>query len=110
MSTFTWLAEYGASQDITPKVNTAKFGDGYEQRTRNGINTKPREWSLTFNKVSSEIDKIETFLSNRGGVESFDWTPPRGSSGKWLCSSWQRSIPSPAYDSLTCKFSEVFGE
>lgn len=110
MATFTWLPEYGADVEVKPKVNRAVFGDGYEQRVRDGINTKARSWSLTFMKTSSDIDSIDAFLSNEAGAGSFDWTPPKGSAGKWVCDSWKRGVPNPAYDTLTATFREVFGE
>ena len=110
MATFTWLPEYGASVDLKPKVNRAVFGDGYEQRIRDGINAKIRAWNITFMKSSADIDTIEAFLSNEAGAGSFDWTPPRGAIGKWVCDSWKRDIPNPAFDTLTATFREVFGE
>lgn len=110
MATFTWRPDYGATNEVKPKVFRVDFGDGYEQRIANGINTKPRMWSLVFTKTKANIDDIEAFLEDRGAVESFDWTPPRGSAGKWICDSWKRGIPNAGYDTLTASFREVFGE
>ena len=110
MATFTWTPEYNASVDTKPSVIRAKFGEGYEQRMQDGINNRPREWSLSFMKTAADIDTIEAFLANEAGSGSFDWTPPRGSTGKWVCDTWKRGVPNPAYDTLTCTFREVFGE
>jgi len=110
MSTFTWTVDYGANNEVKPNVLKAVFGEGYEQRTSNGINTMPRSWTLGFTKSPSDIDAIEAFLETAAGVTSFDWTPPRGSSGKWLCEEWKRGIPNAAFDTLDAKFREVFGE
>lgn len=110
MSTFTWIPEYGANQEVKPRLFKASFGDGYEQRSLAGINTRPRIWSLTFRKISTELDDIEDFLVARGGVESFDWTPPRGAAGKFVCEEWTRGVPDSAYDTLRATFREVFGE
>lgn len=110
MATFTWIPEYGAALDVKPAVIRAKFGEGYEQRMQDGINNKPREWSLTFVKTPSEVDNIEAFLAAEAGASSFDWTPQRGIAGKWVCDSWKRTATNPAYDTLTCSFREVFGE
>lgn len=110
MPTFTWLPEYGADVEIKPKVNRAVFGDGYEQRVRDGINTKARTWNLTFMKSASDIDLIDSFLSNEAGAGSFDWIPPRGATGKWVCDTWKRGISNPGYETITTTFREVFGE
>lgn len=108
MPTFTWIANYGASNEVKPKVLKSQFGDGYEQRVGDGLNTLPRSWSLTFTDIESEIDTIEDFLITQGGVASFDWTPPRGLVGKWICDTWKRDISNPAYDSISTTFREVF--
>lgn len=110
MSVFTWIPEYGPSLEITPKVIRATFGDGYEQRTADGINNKARSWTLTFKKIPTEITDIENFLIARGSVESFTWVPPRGSTGVWVCDKWQRGVPDAGYDTISATFREVFGE
>jgi phage-related protein len=109
MSTFTFCPAYGAVQTVEPKVRTISFGDGYQQLARFGINTQPRSWSLTFrHKKETEADQIEDFLIARAGVESFDWTPPSGASGKWICRSWSRSIDSVGIYTISTNFEEVF--
>jgi len=58
-------------------VNAAKFGDGYEARVALGLNHIARRWVLTFdNRPNASAGAIEEFLTERGAVESFDWTPP----------------------------------
>jgi phage-related protein len=108
--TFTYVPNYGASQDIQPRVKSAKFGDGYEQRFNDGINSLAQVWSLSFsNRVFSEINSIEDFLKARAGVEYFEWTPPRQTTPiKVICRQWQRQISFATSDSLTAKFEQVF--
>jgi phage-related protein len=109
MATFTYIASYGASVAKQPKVRAISFGDGYEQRATFGINTTPRAWNLNFNgKTGTEADAIESFLSARNAVESFDWTPPTGSAGKWICRSWVRSIAEVDCYDISATFEEVF--
>jgi hypothetical protein len=45
MSTFTDIPG-SAALTTKPRVRTAMFGDGYEQRLADGINNAPRAWSL----------------------------------------------------------------
>jgi phage-related protein len=77
MSTFTWPVDSNATVSKKPRVNNIKFGDGYEQRTSYGLNTNLQNWDLSFaNREETEANEIDDFLTARGGVESFDWTPP----------------------------------
>lgn len=109
MATFTYIASYGASVRKEPKVRTVSFGDGYEQRLAYGINTSPREWNLDFNgKTTAEADLIDAFLTARNAVENFDWTPPTGSAGKWVCRAWTRSIADINCHNISATFTEVF--
>lgn len=108
MATFTYIPSYSVELEVTPRVRVAKFGDGYEQRTADGLNTLPRRWSLRFVRHDSDLDAVESFLVARGGVEAFDWTPPKGAAGKWVCREWRRSLTQPNYGEITCTFEEVW--
>lgn len=77
MATFTWIPDYEATENSRPRIRKVQFGDGYEQRLKFGPRTDPKEWDLVFmGRTNTERDEITDFLSARGGVESFDWTPP----------------------------------
>lgn len=110
MATFTFTPDQGVNLTKSPRVRNAQFGDGYQQRVADGINTQPRRWSLSFNRNSTDVASIEAFLVARNGVESFDWTPYTGSAGKWVCSEWTLTELSPDSQSLSATFTEVFGE
>lgn len=110
MSTFTWSPAPGASSTKQPKTRTAPFGDGYQQRVPNGINNIARVWQLTFTRVTADIDAIDAFLTARNGVESFDWTPPKGAAGKWICRSWNENVIATVVQSISATFEEVFGD
>lgn len=109
MSTFTWISEFGAEKQKKPAATQIKFGDGYEARQTYGINTDLQTWNLTFaNREVSEIDEIDDFLEARGGVESFEWTPPRAADSiKVVCRSWNRKTVNSNIDSITAVFEEV---
>lgn len=110
MSTFIWSPAYGAALAVEPRVRVASFGDGYQQRVGDGINSQPRSWSLSFSQLRANIDAIEAFLTAHAGVESFDWTPPTGAAGKWICQSWSRAHSAKQVQAINCTFIEVFGE
>lgn len=110
MSTFLFSPVYAVSQSVEPRVRKVQFGDGYMQRAADGINTHVRIWNLNFKGIESEIDDIEAFLQSEGGSASFDWTPPTGTAGKWICPAWNRSLNNYNDHTITTQFIEVFGE
>ena len=48
-SDYIITADRGFSRQVTFNILAAQFGDGYEQRAANGINSKMEQISLTFN-------------------------------------------------------------
>ena len=109
MATFTYTPSFEATEASKPRVRKFQGGDGYEQRVRFGLHTDPKEWSLVFsNRTDTERDNITAFLDARGGVESFDWTPPRGSAGKYVCEEWQVTLSSCNNNQIRATFREVF--
>lgn len=109
MATFTTAPNFGAQLTVKPRVLTSQFGDGYSQRVADGINARPESWALTFSaRTNSERDTILAFLEARNGVESFDWTSPRGTVGKWICSEWGYVPDNAATNTVTATFTQVF--
>jgi phage-related protein len=109
MATFTYVADWGASERTVPRVLKANFGNGYEQRVADGLNWKPRVWDLTFtNRDDTESAAITSFLSACGGVSPFDWTPPIGAAGKFLCREWRLSVDNYNASAIQASFEEVF--
>jgi len=110
MATFAWSPQT-AQKSAEPRVLSAAFGDGYQQRVGDGINALAASWELTFSRTAADIDAIEDFLIARAGVESFDWTDPDGNAIRAICPSWARQ-PNTGLGSgsLTATFRQVFGE
>lgn len=92
------------------RILKASFGDGYEQRAGDGLNTRAQSWSLTFNGTEAEVQPIQDFLDARAGVESFYWTPPGpGASQKLFACDGYSVVPHVgAQVVLSCVFNEVF--
>ena len=99
----------GTSKSTKPKVIKNDFGDGYSQRTADGLNFKPQDWGVSFEGFKvAEINTIESFLDDHGGYIAFWWTPERGStSKKFICPEWTRTFIAEHNDNLTAKFEEV---
>lgn len=109
MATFTYTASFEATESSKPRMRKFAAGDGYEQRIRFGLNTDPKEWTLQFsNRDDAERELIVAFLEARAGVESFDWTPPRGTAGKYVCEEWQVTLSNCNNNQIRATFREVF--
>ena len=109
MATFTFTPSFEATESSKPRVRKFTSADGYEQRIRFGLNTDPKEWDLTFSERSdTERDQITAFLDARGGVESFDWTSPRGIPGKYVCDEWQVTLRACNFNTIKARFRQVF--
>jgi phage-related protein len=112
MATFPAITPaYGAQKTSQPKVRATRFGDGYEQRVRFGLNQNPKQWSLTWNNITeANADTIEAFLDARADDgASFDWTPPgEATAYKWVCEQWDKTIPYTGRATITATFRQVF--
>jgi phage-related protein len=109
MATFTYTPSFEATESSKPRARKFQAGDGYEQRVTFGLHTNPKEWGLSFsNRTDTERDTILAFLDARGGVESFDWTPPRGTAGKYVCEEWQTTLSNCNNNQIRAIFREVY--
>ena len=109
MATFSFTPSFEATEASKPRVRKFAAGDGYEQRVRFGLNTDPKEWTLTFSeRTDTERDAILAFLEARAAVESFDWTSPRGIAGKYICEEWQVTMRAYNFNTIQATFREVF--
>ena len=112
MATFPSIApKYGQQKRSQPLTRTVRFADGYEHRILFGIaaHQNPKIFNFTFNKSQSDAAKIEEFLDDKAGKESFDFTPPgESSSSKFVCETWSKSIPYLNRATIQATFREVF--
>jgi phage-related protein len=113
---------YGSSVNTEIRVNTVRFGDGYEQRSLDGINTAPLVIDFAFNNRSLEtITEIDKFLRgdklfyNRTPDEYFYFVPPEPYDGglikvprKFTCLSWKVSPSQSNNYTLSGTMNEVF--
>ena len=113
MATFPSIdPTYGTRKKSKPIKHVVRFADGYEHRVLFGLDahTNPKVYSLKFAVSESDADTIENFLDARAlDQDSFDFTPPgEGSAGKFVCDSWNKSIPYLNRATITATFREVF--
>lgn len=69
--------DYGLKQGGQFRVKTVSFGDGYEQRMPDGLNTTKRTWSLKWSLLSRDQKNVLIdFLYEMKGAYSFLWNVP----------------------------------
>ena len=113
MATFPSITpQYGVQKRSAPKKRVVRFADGYEHRILFGLNahTNPKTYSLRFVVSESDADKIEEFFDARAlDQASFDYTPPgESSASKFVCDSWNKSMPYLNRATISATFREVF--
>ena len=115
-SNFEATADRGFSRTSAHNVLTAQFGDGYEQRVLNGINSKQDSFSMSFNNRSAEdINLIAAFFDNKAG-KSFDFVITDSySSGnlsnstvKVTCNDYNVIYNTESTHSLSCTLKRVY--
>ena len=109
MERFTWVPDHDASEEDTPRVLLAQFGDGYEQRAADGINNITTAWDLQFTlRTRSEVTAMRDFLRARMGVEAFLWAPPGETDKTFKCDKWRRVLRTDTDSSFTATFKRVY--
>tara|TARA_E500000305_G_C3976407_1_gene214578 strand:- start:453 stop:848 length:396 start_codon:yes stop_codon:yes gene_type:complete len=110
------------SRNIAPSTRVVAFGDGYEQRVAEGINSIKEQYNLTFaNRPKAEIDGIVKFLNGTHGtltgdksVVNFNYTFPDTSGGgtertvKVVCSNYNVTYNYGDFYSLNLTLRKVF--
>lgn len=101
---------YGSQPKTRFRILSAQFGDGYEQRTGDGLNTKVITWSLLWEGLNAvDLLEITDFFDARGGHEAFDWTPPgEGDALKFKCPHYNSAQLSTDLFTLNTMFEQVF--
>ena len=115
------VPDKGLSRSSSPKVRSAQFGDGYEQRLADGLNSLEETFAVTFsNRAKAEADDINAFFNTNKGVTSFDFTFPDSNSGtndstgnpvttiKVVCSEWSQNYTDLRGSSISATFKRVY--
>ena len=103
---FNWIPLAETITSHKPKVRTARFGDGYEQRSQDGINSDLISIALKFDGKDDEMEALLRFLKERRGVESFYYTHKFGVRKLFVCQDWSRVD----LDGLSSEVSATFRE
>ena len=102
------------TRSFKPKVHLATFGDGYEQRLADGINTIKEDYSISFEtRLKDDIDDITQYFESLKGVTAFNFTiPDSNNSGerviKVVCSDFNVTYDHGEYYSCNATFRRVY--
>ena len=105
----------GLSRKNTPRVITSQFGDGYQLRIANGINTIDQVVSVNFaTRPKADIDDIVAFFETKAGVTAFTYVLADSNAGsseesiKVVCTSWDQTWAYDDYYTLSATFERVY--
>lgn len=108
IETFTWCPRVNAQADVKHRVRKAEFGDGYTQRSGDGINTRTQDWTLSFVGTETYIEEILTFLDRMGGTKAFQWKPPLYPLSLFTCEEYKPVAMGAGIFSLEVTFNQAF--
>ncbi|MCX8016423.1 MAG: phage tail protein [Rhodocyclaceae bacterium] len=109
MATWTWPVASGQAMEVEAIARVAAFGDGYEQRASAGLRRLRRRFDVRLAADYTAVVKpADDFLRACAGVEAFDWTPPDGAPGKFVCRKWSISYGPGNGAELTATFEETW--
>lgn len=85
----TPVVSQSTSASLKTRVNKVSFGDGYETRAGDGLNTVQKTYNLMWKSIP-ETDRVilDDFFTEEKGVGHFAYTPPNGSELNWTCDDW----------------------
>ncbi|WP_397448127.1 phage tail protein [Pseudomonas sp. NA-150] len=89
---FTWPTQSGDSPDISYRVRTSQFGDGYKQDVGDGPNNKVQSYPITFTGTKQQVLEVMGFFDRHAGSKAFLWATPLGDVCLFTC---KKPIPTP---------------
>ena len=107
---FFWKPAYGVNVTNSPRVKSIRFGDGYEQRFKDGIFNNLIMLSLSFEGLGEkEATAISHFLDEKSGVEDFFYLPPSPHErmSRFICREWQTVLAFDNNYNISATFEQV---
>lgn len=109
-----WDADWPYTGEYSQRMRIAKFGDGYEQRTIDGLNPTITTWNLTWSMRPHDVlIAMQTYIETRYGA-AFPWLPGHAQNSilvfcdKWSV-TWQYRGNKDNYGDLSAEFRRAYG-
>jgi len=97
----------GINRQTRHNVLVAKFGDGYEQRVGDGINTKQESFAVVFsNRTTAEINVLSSWVDSKIG-DNFSIVVA-GTSVKVACEEYTIQYVNTNVQTLNATFRRVY--
>lgn len=122
ITTATIRPDNDLTQTSKPRVRITRFGDGYEQRSKQVINHINQSFKVTMKKREKAVaDDILQFFENKGGIENFEFTFPDANSTtndsygnpvstvKVVCDNWSIRYANGSYYDINASFRRIYG-
>jgi phage-related protein len=93
------------------RVTRVKLGNGYEQRSIDGLNATRDSWTLVYENISlSNLQTMTTFFDGLGGATYFTWTAfGDASSSNWITNgNYTIQVTSGTTYTLSVPITQVF--
>tara|TARA_B100000963_G_scaffold46341_2_gene34660 strand:+ start:334 stop:729 length:396 start_codon:yes stop_codon:yes gene_type:complete len=105
----------GLTRSTAMKVLKSQFGDGYELRLADGINTKEQTLNVSFStRPKAEIDDLVKFFEDLGGVTKFRFDLEDSNEGSseesifCICDAWNQTWAFDNFYTLSATFRRVY--
>jgi|TARA_B100001094_G_scaffold30140_1_gene25102 phage-related protein len=117
ITTATIIPDKTLARSSAPRVRSAKFGDGYEQRAKSGLNSIDETFTLNFvNRTKATIDDLNKFFDDKAGVTSFNFTIPDTDNTtttgektiRVVCSEWSTQYSNSDHYSMSASFVRIY--
>lgn len=107
--TFYFDCSAGTVGNVVHAVRRARFGDGYGQIVKNGINARASVWTVAMQNLSEDDSAVVVDFLDAHVGRSFYWTPPRTiKPGYFTCSQYTLTPVEFGLQSISATFEEVF--
>ncbi|MET4190681.1 MULTISPECIES: phage tail protein [unclassified Bradyrhizobium] len=102
--------DWKVSDSVSFAINENEFGDGFSQRSAQGMNNVRDTWSASWTNVSTrEKETIVKFIRTMKGYRAFSWTAPGDAAPlNWSARDLKFTPQDVGYWSITSTFRQEF--
>ncbi|MGE9760920.1 phage tail protein [Pseudomonas sp. PDM20] len=108
VETFKWPIEAGGEGEVTFRLRSAQFGDGYRQTLGDGLNNRSQQWPVILVVNKDAAQQVLAFFDRHAGSRAFLWTPPLGSPGLYSCNAYKPTNIGGTVYRIAATFEQVF--
>lgn len=98
-----------SSRDTEVRTLETQFGDGYTQRSADGLNSILPKWNAVWKSLTpEEAQDIDYFFRSQGGYKAFIWQAPEEDYPQmYRCKKWQYTFSAGLVHGITATIERV---